>query len=144
MAIISESITVPVPIEDVFSYTADFTNVDQWDPGVVSSQARNEEPVAIGSEFDLIVAFGRSRVPMVYRVTELDAPSRVVLVGEGKGLTAVDTIEFTEIGGGTRVDYTAELEFRNFVRLIERFMGRVFDNIGRKAVAGLKAQLDAR
>ncbi len=78
---------------------------------------------------------------MRYEITELDAPNRVVLVGDGKGLTAIDTIEFSAVEAGTRIDYTAELQFRNFVRFVERFMGRVFDGVGKKAMAGLSAAL---
>ena len=141
MATIQESIVVDRPIEEAFAYTADFSNVADWDPGVVSVEALDGGPPAVGARYDLVVAFGRSEVPMRYEITELDAPGRVVLVGEGKGLTAIDTIEFTAADGGTRIDYTAELEFRNFIRFIERFMGRVFDGVGKKAMAGLSAAL---
>ena len=144
MATIRESITVPALLEAAFDYTADFSNVAEWDPGVEASTRVDEGELRVGSRFDLIVSFGRSEIPMTYTITELDPPNRVVLIGEGDSLTAVDTISFLETDSGTRIDYTAELEFRNFVRFIERFMGSVFDKVGRKAMAGLTAALQRR
>ena len=138
---IEETITVATPVEEAFTYVADFANVAQWDPGVASSARRDAGPVGLGSVFDVEVVFGRSRVPMVYEITEFDRPNRVVLVGRGEKLTAVDTVEFTTTRGGTEIRYEANLEFSNFVRFLEPFMGRVFDNVGRKAMAGLQDRL---
>lgn len=79
---------------------------------------------------------------MTYTVTEFDPPRRIVLVGRGKALDAVDTIELTVVGDGTRIDYTADLTFHNFIRFIEPLLGRTFDKVGRKAVAGLAGVLN--
>jgi dehydrogenase/reductase SDR family protein 12 len=142
MTTLKETVTVDQDIEACFAYIAEFSNVAAWDPGVARSTRRGEGPVGVGSEFELDVVFGRKTVPMIYTVTEFDPPRRIVLDGRGKALDAVDTIELSPAGEGTRIDYTAELTFHNFVRFIEPLLGRTFKKVGEKAVAGLAAALD--
>ena len=84
--------------EDAFAYTADFANIEDWDPGVAASAQIGDDPIGIGTAFDVLVAYGSRRIPMVYTIAEYDPPRRVVLIGEGSTLTAVDTIEFGEGG----------------------------------------------
>lgn len=142
MTILREHIVVPRDIASAFEYTADFSNIENWDPGVAESKKRDDAPVGLGSEFDLVVLFGSSRIPMTYTITEFDPPHRVVLVGKGEKLDAIDTITFSPSDSGTRIDYVAELTFHNFVRFIERLLGRTFKKVGEKAVSGLGRALE--
>lgn len=139
---LKETVTVAQNIEACFAYIAEFSNVEDWDPGIARSRRIDEGPLGAGSEFALDVVFGRRSVPMTYTITEFDPPRRIVLVGHGEALDAVDTIELTPDAGGTRIDYTAELTFHNFVRFIEPLLGRALKKVGRKAVAGLAVALD--
>jgi carbon monoxide dehydrogenase subunit G len=142
MTILREHIVVPRDIASAFKYTADFSNIENWDPGVAKSEKRDDTPVGLGSEFDLLVTFGSSRIPMTYTITEFDPPNRVVLVGKGEKLDAVDTITFSPTDSGTRIDYVAELTFHNFVRFVEPLLGRTFKEVGEKAVSGLGRALE--
>ena len=144
MTLLKEHVVVSLDIESAFEYTADFSNIENWDPGVAASTKRGDEPVGIGSEFDLDVVFGRSRIPMTYTITEFDPPHRVVFVGKGEKLDAVDTITFSTVAEGTRIDYEASLTFHNFVRFIEPLLGSVFKRVGEKAVSGLGSALQRR
>ena len=56
---------------------------------------------------------------MQSRITELDPPNRVVLVGSGSGVSAVDTIEFARTATGTTVDYTADIRLEGVRRLVQ-------------------------
>ncbi len=141
MATLRESITVETPIETAFDYTADFANIEQWDPGVSSSAARSAEPPALGSTYDLKYRFGGRETPMVYEITELERPHRVVFSGRGTMVDAVDTIEFSRKDDSTVVTYTAELTFKGLLKLLEPFMGGRLDKIGKEAVAGLEREL---
>ncbi len=133
--------TVDKSIDEVFAYTADFANIESWDPGVASSQRVGDGPVGVGAEFDLRVRFGPSTAPMRYRITEYEPPHRVVLVGEGRALTAVDEITFSVDEGGTRIEYIADLDFKGPFTLLEQlFSGRLHE-IGKKAVDGLERAL---
>ena len=141
MPTLNETRTVPRPRPEVFAYTADFTNIDQWDPGVVSSTRIDNGALKVGSAFTLMVKFGSRELPMVYTITALEKDKRVVLDGVGDKLRAIDDIRFSDADGGTRVDYSADLQFKGVLRFLTPLMGRTLDKVGRKALDGLASQL---
>ena len=81
---------------------------------------------------------------MEYTVSTFDPLRRVVLVGSGSGVSAVDTIEFARTPTGTRVDYTADITLRGVMRLVQPFIGGTFSKIAQDAAGGIQHQLDAR
>ena len=137
-----EKTITQAPIDAVFAYTAEFNNIEDWDPGVAESAQIEEGPVGQGTQFDVLVAFGARRIPMVYTITEFDPPNRVVLVGEGSTLTAIDEITLATVPQGTAVTYTADLASKGVTRLLVPFLGGVLKSVGRKAVSGLASALD--
>jgi len=136
-----ETRQLSVPIQEAFDYTADFANIENWDPGVAESANTSSGDIGLGSTFDVMVKFGSRETPMTYTITEFDPPNRVVLTGVGESLTAIDDIRFSAIPGGTQVDYTADLEFSGVMRLIVPFMGGVLRKVGVKALDGLENRL---
>lgn len=138
MVKLHETRLIERPIAEVFDYTADFENIENWDPGVSSSRRVDEGPLGVGSKFELMVSFGASKIPMIYEMTVFEPNERIVLVGKGEDIEAVDEIRFEDEGGGTTlVDYTADLEFSNFVKYVAPVMGPVFKRVGEKALNGL-------
>jgi hypothetical protein len=83
-------------------------------------------------------------MPMEYRITELVAPERLVLVGEGSGIWTEDVLTFAETESGTSVDYHAEIKLSGLLRLVQPFLGRYFDSVGQGVLVGMKRELDAR
>lgn len=138
---IQETRWVHTGVDETFQYTADFANIENWDPGVVSSQRANDGPIGVGATFDLTVRFGSKDLPMQYVVTEWEPMRKVVLRGTGESLIAVDTIEFAPEDEGTRVDYAAEFEFSNYLRWLAPLMRPIFTRVGTKAMDGLVAAL---
>jgi hypothetical protein len=59
--------------DEVFVYTADFSNIEDWDPGVVSSRRLGQGPVGVGSQFEL-VCDTRFKKPALY--SGLGTPER--------------------------------------------------------------------
>ena len=104
-----EQIETSLPPERVFDFVADFANADRWDPGVDRSVRLDEGPLRVGSRFELDVRMGSGTAPMTYHVAALERPHRVVLVGTGSGVDAVDEIVFEPTGSGTRIRYTADI-----------------------------------
>ena len=144
MTTLHESIQTTLPIDETFAYVADFANAQEWDPGVASAERLDAGPVRLGSQYRLGVRIGRRVAPMEYRVSVFEPSTRVVLVGSGSGVSAVDEIRFARIAGGTRVDYTADIRLGGALRFIQPFLGRAFANLGRNAVEGMQRSLDAR
>lgn len=144
MTTLHERIGTALPPEDVFDYIADFQSAAEWDPGVAHARRLDEGPVGIGTRYELGVRMGRRIVPMTYRITVFERPTRVVLEGAGSNVAAVDDIRFAPRAGGTVVDYTADIELRGWLRLIQPFVGGTLAKIGRDAAAGMTRSLTAR
>ncbi len=144
MTKLSESLSTALPRERAFAYIADWSRQAEWDPNTVSSARIGEGPVEVGARYALEVRMGRRTVPMEYRITELEAPSRLVLVGEGSGIWTEDTITFAEDASGTRVDYQAEIKLSGWLGRLQPLLGWAFDRIAKGAVGGMKRELDAR
>lgn len=141
MAKITRTIEVPVSVDDAFDFVADFSTTETWDPGIVEGRRVDDGPIGIGSTFDVVADFGGQRLPLRYRITEYERPSRVVLVGEGSRFRGVDDIRFSPTAGGTRIDYLADLRLRGPARIAEPFMRGRFEQLSDDAVEGLSRTL---
>jgi hypothetical protein len=141
MTRIHERIDTALPIEPTFDLVADFANAERWDPGVVRSKRLGDGPIAPGARYHLDVRMGGRVAPMTYRVEAFVPPHRVVLVGSGSGVDATDDIVFTPTADGTAIHYTADIRLRGVRRLIQPFLRRTFERIGRDAAAGMTAAL---
>jgi NAD(P)-dependent dehydrogenase (short-subunit alcohol dehydrogenase family) len=141
---LNESIHVPKSLEDVFIYTSDFSNIQDWDPGVAVSQKKTKGPTRVGSTYDLILRFGPFTPKMQYSVAAYQPFSKVILKGRGESFRVIDTISFTKTSTGTRVDYEAQIYFSGLSRHIEKFLTPVLIQTGRKSVQGLEARLGGK
>lgn len=144
MTLLKETLETPLAREAAFEYIADWSQQAAWDPNTVSSERLGEGGPEVGARYALEVKMGPRTVPMEYRITELEAPSRIVLVGEGSGIWTEDTITFDTAGSGTRVEYQAEIKLSGWLGIVQPLLGRAFDGIAKGAVAGMKRELDAR
>ena len=144
MTKLHETVVTPLDREAAFAYVSDWSRQAEWDPNTVSARRVGEGGPEVGARYALEVKGFRDPRPMEYRITELVAPERLVLVGEGSGIWTEDILTFTETAAGTEVDYAAEIRLSGLLRLVEPFLGRYFDGVGKGVVAGLQRELDAR
>jgi carbon monoxide dehydrogenase subunit G len=144
MTTLREQIETPLATEAAFAFIADFANSSIWDPGTATSERLDPGPVGVGARYKLGVRLGGRVAPMEYRITVFEPSSRVVLVGEGSGVSAVDEIRFAPAGKGTRVDYSADIRLHGWMRLIQPFLGRAFSKLARNAAEGMRRELDKR
>jgi carbon monoxide dehydrogenase subunit G len=79
---------------------------------------------------------------MEYRISTFEPARRVVLIGEGSGVSAVDDIRFEPAGGGTHIDYTADIKLGGLLRLVQPFLGRAFRKVATDALEGMQRTLD--
>jgi len=139
-----ETIDTALPIAEAFDFVADFANSSRWDPGVATSERLDPGPVALGARYRLGIRMRGRVTPMEYRITAFEPTSRVVLTGDGSGIGAVDEIRFepATAGGGTHIDYTADIRLQGWMRLVEPFVGGTFDKIAKDALGGMQRALD--
>ena len=144
MTRLHETIETMLPIETSFDFIADFANAAKWDPGVVTSERLDAGPVGVGAVYRLGIRLGGRVAPMEYRISVFDRPSRVVLVGEGSGVSATDDIRFGPVGPATRIDYTADIRLAGLLRFAQPFLSGAFTKLARNAAVGMRRALDAR
>ena len=144
MTRLHETIDTALPADDAFAFIADFANAQRWDPGVASSERLDAGPVGLGARYRLGVRMRGKVAPMEYRITTYEPSRRVVLTGEGSGVSAVDEIRFEPTATGTRIDYTADIRLGGWMRLVEPFAGGAFRKIATDALGGMQKALDAR
>lgn len=143
MTKVSKSVFIAKPTDEVFAYLADFSNTAEWDPGVAEASQTSEGPVGPGSTFDLVTLFRGRRVPVTYKVTVYDPPRRVVLVGDNKNFTGTDDIGVAPEGNGTRVAWNAEFQMKGLAKLLQPFLGNVFEKLSVEAMEGLETTLSS-
>ena len=141
MPIVRETVTTTLPIEATFDYVANFENIVEWDPGVVSARKSVDAPAGVGTAYDLDLNYGGSDMAMTYTITDFDAPRLVVLEGDGPRSEAVDRIAFSATEAGTRIDYEADIRLKGLFRVAEPFLGKLFDRVGDGAREGLDRRL---
>jgi carbon monoxide dehydrogenase subunit G len=142
MTRLREHIETALPIDAAFAFVADFVNSSVWDPGVATSERLDAGALGVGSRYRLGVRLGGRVAPMEYRISVFQPPNRVVLTGEGSGVSAADEIRFSVAGKGTAIDYTADIRLRGPMRLIQPFLGRAFRKLARNALTGMQRELD--
>lgn len=141
MARYVDAIDLPIPIEEAFDYLADFSRTAEWDPGVVDARRITRGHVRLGSRFEVTVSVLGQRLPLEYRITDYERPTRLVLSGGDASIRSVDEITFASRPGGTRITYEARLELVGIRRLADPLLQLLFQRIGRLAVRGLRERL---
>ena len=63
--VIEDIADVPGTVEEVFDRIAMFSNTEKWDPGCKSSVKVGNEPLGVGTTFDLVTVFKGSESKMV-------------------------------------------------------------------------------
>ena len=97
------SLHTPTATEDVFSYLSDFSNSQEWDPGVVTAERLTVGAIVEGTEFRLVARFLSSESALTYRIVEYDPPHAVTFRGENATVISNDRITFEAVGEGTRI-----------------------------------------
>jgi carbon monoxide dehydrogenase subunit G len=136
-----DAIDLPIPIEPAFDYFADFSRTAEWDPGVQEARRVTRGEVRLGSRFQVTISFLGRRIPLEYRITEFERPSRLVLRGGDSSLRSIDEITFVSRPGGTRVTYEARLELVGIRRIADPILDLLFQRIGHVAMRGVRERM---
>ena len=119
------SVTINRPIEEVFAVLTDPTRSPEWSSHAIRGELLTEGPPRVGSRRRTVVkGFGRGTMESVFEVTEIDPLRAVALrqVSASWGGSGATRYTFTPVDGGTRVDWTWEMNLDGAKRLLERPM----------------------
>ncbi len=138
----TRSVTIHAPIERAFACVADNDNVKKWAQGVEEIIPREPWNPAnpVGSRFTQKIREGGRLSAYEGEVVAYDAPRHMAITLDNPQFTMRVDYRFSEIPGGTRLDYTAETIQSNWVgRIFGVLFGWLTNRILDKQMAALKA-----
>ncbi len=125
-----------------FDFMADVRNFADWDPGVVvSTQVAGDGP-GPDAVYDVLTSNGGRQYLFRYETVAFEPPGGFTIVGRKRPFTSTDVIEVERADGGSIVTYAADLDMAFPLSLADRWLQRVFADIGDAAAAGLAEALD--
>lgn len=134
------TITVRPGVEEVFTYFADFTHTNEWDPGTVSTTLASGDG-GVGTTWDNVSEFMKRKTELSYELVVHEPYRRLVFRGTNKSVTATDTMTFTAEGDGTRIDYRADFDFQGFAKVAAVGAVPLLNRLADKTADQIKASL---
>jgi uncharacterized protein YndB with AHSA1/START domain len=118
MITVEKSVQIDRPVEIVFAFVSDPTNIPKWRSDVI--EMRNASPpVHAGSTFDELIKFMGQKV-WGMQVLEIEPNKKEVIKAiSGPGVRPTQTFVFAPSGSGTRLDFRVEVQTYGLFRLME-------------------------
>ena len=129
------TVTIRRPVEDVFSFLADFKNVPKWNHAIESTTKTSPGPVGVGSTYRQIRSEPK-KSEEGFEVTVFEPARRLAIEGEIGPFRARADYLLEPIEGATRLTNAVELEPASAVsKLLAPFAGSriktaVAENLG--------------
>lgn len=137
---LQKTVVVDKPLDEVFSYLADFTTTTEWDPGTVTTVLQRGDG-SVGTTYLNTSSFLGRQTQLTYVVRELVPDERIRLRGENQTVVAVDTMSFRTVETGTEVTYEAEFTFKGPARFLAPLLRPALERLGHQAQTGMREAL---
>ncbi len=146
MARFATTVTSTSDAATVYSYLADFSNIVDWDPGVLDASLVSGESAQADAVYRVLVPFGPRRIWLDYHVLSAKPPTEksagsISLRAENRDFVSLDLITVRPAASGSEVTYDAELQLAGVRRLFDPLLRLAFQVIGRRAESGLVAAM---
>jgi uncharacterized protein YndB with AHSA1/START domain len=136
------TVTIQRPVEEVFAYLTDVSNVPQWQAGVSKTERESGEPVAKGTRFTEVRKFLGRELESTLEVTEYEQNHLFSI----KTLVGPVPFEvrhvFQAADSGTIIEVSGSGEPGGFFKLGEALVSRNAARTFRKDFATLKSILE--
>jgi uncharacterized protein YndB with AHSA1/START domain len=110
-AMITESIEIARPPEEVFAYLDDLARHKEWQTQIVSSRVETEGPTRVGTRVSETRLMGKREQSATYEITEHDPPRRMAFRTLDGPIRPFGAEIVEPIDGGSRTRFTFELDF---------------------------------
>jgi hypothetical protein len=109
METFENALTIHRPVEDVFSFLADFENVPRWNYAIEATRKTSPGPVGVGTTYSQTRSVPR-RAEEGFEVTLFEPVSRLAIRGRIGPFQATMSYRLQPADGGTRLTNQVELE----------------------------------
>jgi carbon monoxide dehydrogenase subunit G len=137
----TETTTVNRPIDEAFALLRDFARLPEWDPTFDEAHQVDDGPIAVGTRFDSTGSILGASFDLQLTIEALDAPTRIVMRGEGDGLHTTEDLRLSADGDGTNVTYHSVFE-TDKPDWVEKLGQPAFTLVGRKVIDNLHDWLE--
>jgi len=141
------SVTIARPVEDVFAVLTDPTQSPRWSSNAIEAELITPGPPGVGSRRRAVARgpFGGT-MENVMEVTELQPNRKVALklISAPWGGTGRTWYTFMPVDGGTRVDWTWEMEPAGPWKLIIGPLMAIFRRTFQRDLDNLKRMMESR
>ncbi len=144
---VESSIVIQRPVEVVFAYLCDFSNVPKWDPSKSEVRVTSEGPVGLGTTFQMVTSF----LPLGLGL-KLTNTIEITVYEANRQLTMTATdgpfpVEFNFLvepaEGGTRLTMGGQAEPGGFFKIAEGVLINRVKKEQAEALQRLKGLLEA-
>jgi carbon monoxide dehydrogenase subunit G len=117
MASFENTVTIQRPVEDVFTFLADFENVPKWNYAILETTKVSPGPVGVGTTYRQTRS-APSRSEEAFEVTVFEPASQLEVQGGLGPFTARVSYLLEPTGSGTRLTNTVDLGSSGLLTLV--------------------------
>lgn len=143
MTLITGSILISRPVEEVFDFVADERNEPAYNPQMRSVGKATPGAIGVGTRWQVVMSSGKRATPFEVEVTEYTRPSRLGSTTRMATAVISGALTFVPAADGTLLSWSWDLRPKGMLKLA----GPLFTMVGRRQEkriwSSLKAHLEA-
>lgn len=139
---VEAEVTVNRPVEEVFSFTTDFSRIPEWADPVAKREVMTEGPVGVGTRIQAVDEFPGRRVEFVEEISVYE-PNERVTAHMGAPMNGEFSFAFKAEDGRTRVNAYIDASPTGLFGIVMRLLGRKVQNDFQKDLNTLKSMIEA-
>jgi uncharacterized protein YndB with AHSA1/START domain len=116
---VETSIIIQRPLDQIFAYLIEPSNLPEWAPGYVQARSTSDSPIGVGSTSMRVTNFGGRRSESQYTVINFEPNAQISFATQSGPLTIVEIFQVQQAGAGTRVTIAEEVSSRLVLKPIE-------------------------
>jgi uncharacterized membrane protein len=139
---VESSITINHPIEEVFTFVADFSKATQYQPGIIEARVTSSGPVGVGTTYKWVQNFVGQKMDTNGEITVWDPPNRYEWKSIGGPFPVSGGIVLKAEGNATVVTFFADAEPGGFFKIAEGLLVKQIEGQMSDALKKLKELLE--
>ncbi len=142
--LVSESVVIERPPEEVFAYVTDSQNLPEWGEVIREVRKESEGPPREGERYTVDIGFLGRRWEQSFEVSAYEPPRRYSDRNMGGPFKDEHTYIFEEAAGGTRLSVAMEMQPGGFFRITGPLLEKATQRQVRKELQTLEGILESR
>ena len=137
------SITINRPVEDVFALLSNLENTPKWSSAALEAKMSSAGPIGVGTTGHIVGRFLGRRIDSESEITEFEPNRKFTAQSKSGPFPFRTSMTFDRVEGGTRVNFTYEVEPGGFFKLAEPLVMSMSKRQFQNDLATLKDLMEA-